>query len=170
MSDEKRHFEKLSRLNYSSWAGNARAYLATKSLWGQIDSSDPMPKIAAPATPTAAEAKELREWKQRKARAAGEIWLMIEEGQKAHVKAVEDDPKAMWDKLKEVHVQKKTGTRFDAYSALFSIRLKEGESLSDLITRVSTSHTAIKERRPSSFTLEDLDNELCSMTPFPSSP
>ncbi|EIM85177.1 uncharacterized protein STEHIDRAFT_32700, partial [Stereum hirsutum FP-91666 SS1] len=103
-------------------------------------------------------------WNQRKAKASGEIWLLVEENQKAHIRKEKGDPKAMWEKLAYLYVQKKTGRRFDAYSELFSTRLQEGESLSNLVARVDLYISHIKERCPAKFSLDDLDSELSSMT------
>lgn len=75
----------------------------------------------------------------------------------------------MWEKLKGIHVVKKAGTRFDAYTSHFS-SLYENESLSDLIARVDDSLTYIKEHRSIPFTLDDLDAELCSMALIQSLP
>lgn len=164
MSDDKRAFPKLNSNNYGSWVDNAESFLGTKGLFGLIDGSDPEPSPLVVQAPTAAEAKETSEWKQRKAKCSGEIWLMVEENQKPIIKKDKGEPKAMWSRLRERYVQKKSGTRFDAYSDLFSIRLQENESLSDLVTRVDAALSAIKERRPLSFTIDDLDAELSSMT------
>ncbi|KAF7776742.1 hypothetical protein Agabi119p4_5135 [Agaricus bisporus var. burnettii] len=69
----------------------------------------------------------------------------------------------MWEALEAVHRQKRAGMRFNAYDDLFSIRKLEEESLQSLINRVESSKRKIKELRPSSFTLEQLDDELASM-------
>jgi hypothetical protein len=52
--------------------------------------------------------------------------------------------------------------RFNAYDELFSIRKLEEESLQSLINRVETAKRSIKELRPSTFTLDMLDDELAS--------
>lgn len=36
-------------------------------------------------------------------KAAGEIYQSLDEPNKVHVHAVREDPKAMWDKLKDIH-------------------------------------------------------------------
>ncbi|XP_006458388.1 hypothetical protein AGABI2DRAFT_60108, partial [Agaricus bisporus var. bisporus H97] len=52
---------------------------------------------------------------------------------------------------------------FNAYDELFSIRKLKEESLQSLINRVESSKQKIKELCPSSFTLEQLEDELASM-------
>ncbi|EPQ49878.1 hypothetical protein GLOTRDRAFT_134505 [Gloeophyllum trabeum ATCC 11539] len=70
------------------------------------------PELYSETTPTIEDKREQRKWEARKGRAAGEIWLALEDGQKVHVKEVKMDPLKMWEKLREVHVQQKPGARF----------------------------------------------------------
>ncbi|KZT18046.1 hypothetical protein NEOLEDRAFT_1197429, partial [Neolentinus lepideus HHB14362 ss-1] len=107
----------------------------TLDLWDVTD--DPM---AAPLPVDAAklmmeERKEVQDWEKCKGQASGQIWLAVEDGQKVHVKDVKNDPAKMWLKLKEVHVQQKPGTRFNAYDALLGLCKLEGESLTSLMAR-----------------------------------
>jgi wobble nucleotide-excising tRNase len=69
----------------------------------------------------------------------------------------------MWEALEAVHRQKKAGMRFNAYDELFSIRKLEEESLQSLINCVESAKRSIKELRPSTLTLDMLDDELASM-------
>ena len=52
------------------------------------------------------------------------------------MKSLKGQPDKMWAKLKEVHLQKKPGARFNAYDGLFAIRKQENESLTTLMARV----------------------------------
>ncbi|EPQ49959.1 hypothetical protein GLOTRDRAFT_18848, partial [Gloeophyllum trabeum ATCC 11539] len=103
-------------------------------------------------------------WEARKGRAAGEIWLALEDGQKVHVKEVKTDPLKMWEKLREVHVQQKPGARFNAYDVLLGLRKDEGESLVSLMARADKAMQDIRSLRPKDFTIEQLDEELASMS------
>ncbi|KZT17959.1 hypothetical protein NEOLEDRAFT_1199970, partial [Neolentinus lepideus HHB14362 ss-1] len=80
-----------------------------------------------------------------------------------HVKEVTSDPAKMWLKLKEVHVQQKPGTRFNAYDALLGLRKLEGESLASLMARADKAMQDICALRPKDFTIDSLDNDLASM-------
>ena len=60
-------------------------------------------------------------------------------------------------------MNKKAGTRFNAYDDLFSIRLAESESLSSLITRVDDVMIRIQGLRPSDFDIKKMDDELAIM-------
>lgn len=165
MSDSnKKGFSLLNQANYSSWADNMQAYLSTKDLWLVTSGEDPMPVPAVVSAPTKDEKKEKRDWLSAKSKAAGEIWLGVEEDQKTHLKAIKDDPLKMWEKLKEVHQQKKPGTRFAAYDVLFSIRKQEDESLSSLMGRTQHAMQSIQDLRPDSFDITMLDEELQCMT------
>jgi hypothetical protein len=97
-------------------------------------------------------------------KAAGMIYNAVEDGQKLHLRGIEGDPVAMWKKLELVHLSKKPGMRFSSYDSLFSICLCPNEDLADLITCVSTAVAALQEQRPDKFTIQDLDDELHSMT------
>ena len=61
---------------------------------------------------------------------------MVETSQTVYLKGKEEDPVAMWEALKSVHLQQKPGARYNAYDDLFSIRKQEEESLQSLANRV----------------------------------
>ena len=69
----------------------------------------------------------------------------------------------IWTTLRDVHMSKKPGARFNAYDNLFSIRKQPDESLQSLCARIDTSMQSIQDLRPSSFTLKEMDDELHSM-------
>lgn len=80
------------------------------------------------------------------------------------MKACSKNPVAMIAKLESIHNTHKPGLRYGGYDRLFSIRLKPGEALPDLITRVGNAIAFVKDQRPTGFTLSDLEEELHSMT------
>ena len=139
------------------------AYLSTKELWEYVDGSCVQPSPVDPMDLTLEEKKELADWRRKFARAAGEIWLGLEDSQKVHVKDLKGDPAAMWRKLESVHLQKRPGARFNAYDALFNIRKEADESLPALMARADKALQDVKALRPSTFTLMDLDQELLCM-------
>jgi hypothetical protein len=115
------------------------------------------------AAVTEAEVIALDAWEAKLDKAAGWLFLMVEQEQRVHFQGIQDSPVKMWEALEAVHCQKKAGMRFNAYDELFSIRKLEEESLQSLINCVETAKRSIKEPRPSTFTLDMLDNELASM-------
>jgi hypothetical protein len=58
-------------------------------------------------------------------KAAGWLFLMVEQEQRVHFQGIQDSPVKMWEALEAVHRQKKAGMRFNAYDELFSIRKLE---------------------------------------------
>ncbi|KZT17967.1 hypothetical protein NEOLEDRAFT_1199958, partial [Neolentinus lepideus HHB14362 ss-1] len=159
----KRPFPALGECNYGSWADDMEAYLKTLDLWDVTDDPTAAPLPEDATNPTAEERKEVRDWEKRKGQASGQIWLAVEDGQKVHVKEVKSDPAKMWLKLKEVHVQQKPGTRFNAYDVLLGLRKLEGESLASLMARADKAMQDIRALHPKDFTIDSLDNDLTSM-------
>ena len=129
-------FSKLNSHNYNSWVGEMEAYLRSQNAWMPIS----MPSLAPELSdkPTSDEKKEYREWQKEANAASGLIYLMVEDDQRIHLNDLKDHPDKMWDALKQIHMQQRPGTCFNAYDDLFSIRKKEEENLQTLINRVET--------------------------------
>jgi len=72
---------------------------------------------------------------------------MVDNTQRVQFRQIKDDPLKMWGALKEVHLQKRPGTHFNAYDNLFSIRKRE-EELQSLINRVSDTAFAVHYIHP----------------------
>ena len=53
--------------------------------------------------------------------------------------------------------------RFNAYHTLLSVKKKDSESLEGLINRIDEQIRVIKSLSPTSFTLDNLYNELAAM-------
>ena len=51
-------------------------------------------------------------WQVKADKAAGIIWLMVENTQRVHFRGIKNDPLKMWDALREVHMQKRHGKSF----------------------------------------------------------
>ncbi|KAH7903728.1 hypothetical protein BJ138DRAFT_984732, partial [Hygrophoropsis aurantiaca] len=157
MSDDNRKplFARLGESNYNSWFGDMRARLMTLKVWSLVKGEETQPPPA--------DTKELRLWREKRDTAAGEIFLMLEPTQKVHINDIAENPILMWAKLAEVHVQKRPGTRFNAYDNLLSIRKNDDESLPGLVTRVEEAAYRIKDLQPLSFSTDDLLGELQCM-------
>ena len=115
--DDKLGFDKLGDKNYATWAGNFSA-LARKKKFHKIM----MGKELKPVMPEAAD--KLSDWENRSSVGAGELYLAVEGSQTVHLKGLEDDVKLMWEKLEGIHIQKRPATRFNAYTALFNVRMQ----------------------------------------------
>jgi len=88
---------------------------------------------------------------------------MVDNTQRVHFWGIKDDPVKMWGALKEVHMQKRPGTCFNAYDNIFSIRKREEQDLQSLINRVDDALHRIRDLRSTAFTLDKLDDELGAM-------
>ena len=102
-------------------------------------------------------------WQKRAQRAAGELFLSVEQDQKSHFHGILSNPTRIWTTLRNVHMSKKPGARFNAYDSLFSIRKQPNKSLQSLCSRIDSSMQNIQDLRPEAFTMKDLDDELHSM-------
>ena len=152
-------FPKLNASNYPTWVDNMEAWLRSSGLWRIVSGTS-----TRPTTPsTEANTDIVDAWDMKWDKAAGWIFLMVEDNQKIHFHGIKDDPVKMWTKLKDVYLQQKPGARFNAYDYLFSIRKKEDESHQGLINRVEDALKQIQNLRPADFTLANLDDELASM-------
>ena len=57
---------------------------------------------------------ELEAWDAKAEKASGWIFLMLEDSQKVYVTDHLDKPHLMWTALRDIHLQKKPGQRFNA--------------------------------------------------------
>ena len=159
MSSSAPSFSKLNGSNYATWAGDMEAWLKAQALWRIVNGTSKRPSLEGENADT----KPLDEWDAKSDKAAGWIWLTLKPDQKALVSSCKDSPVTMWTTLQSTYLQKKAGSRFNAYDDLFSIRKLEDETLQSLINRVDEAVKLIQDLRPTSFSLEQLDKELAAM-------
>jgi hypothetical protein len=98
-----------------------------------------------------------------KEKATSKVYAHFEPLQHAHVWGLEDDPVAMWDKLSLIHLQQVPGMHFTAYNKLFSIVKKPNKTLSSLAGCVSNTLGCVQDLCPSSFNVDQLNEELAVM-------
>ena len=84
-------------------------------------------------------------WQKRAQKAAGELYLSVEQDQKSHFHGMLSNPIRIWSTLCNVHMSKKPGARFNAYDELFSIRKQSNESLQSLCARINVSMQNIQD-------------------------
>jgi hypothetical protein len=87
---------------------------------------------------------EIAKWEAKAERAAGDIFLLVENDQRVHFSGHGEDPIKMWDLLEAAHLSKKPGARFNAYDDLFNIRKQDGKSLVDLGVRIEKAMQTIQ--------------------------
>jgi hypothetical protein len=175
MSSSSPSFARLTSTNYTTWSGDMEAWLKSLGLWRIVSGSQKHPSLKSPSADSVAdsaaqnellEAKTLElqdAWDAKSDKAAGWIWLMLDQDQKTLVDGCKDDPCAMWTTLESTYRQNKAGSRFNAYDDLFSIRKSDDESLQSLINRVDESMKLCQSLRPKDFDLKALAKELTSM-------
>jgi GAG-pre-integrase domain/Integrase core domain len=110
------HFPALSPLNWHLWSVRMRAYLSALGLWEYVDDSKPKPVPRDVANPTPMEKADMANWKRKMAKASGEIWLALEDDQKAYVRVVKSDPTLMWKTLECLHLPKPLNPNPSQYS------------------------------------------------------
>ena len=132
-----------------------KAWLMKMGLWRLVSGKETKPTVDKDGS--------MDKWEIKAERAAAEIYLAVENDQRAHFRGKEEDPIEMWKKLEAVHMQQKPGARFNAYDDLFSIHKKDDESLLDLGVRIEKTMGTIQDLRPTDFTIDKLDNELQCM-------
>ena len=145
---------RLGESNYSQWVADMKAALMMKGCWRIVDKTIPQPSPGS---------DKLAEWLEKHDMAAGLIWLTLERSQKAMVQAHQSDAIKLWEELAKLHAKDSEISRFMAYDDLLSITLQENESLSGLISRVEEAVNRVKLLRPTTYTLEKLDDELAAM-------
>ncbi len=144
----------LSNSNYPEWCGEMKAWLMRNGLWRLVSGRELQPSSGI---------EELNKWEAKAEKAAGEIYLLVENDQRVHFRGHEEDPIKMWKLLEDAHLSKKPGARFNAYDDLFNIRKQDDESLVVLGVRIEKAMQTIKNLRPTTFTIEQLDEELQCM-------
>ena len=89
-------------------------------VWCIVSSVSKPPTVSS--TPKEGEEDKLEAWQLKADKAAGIMWLMVDNTQRVHFRGIKDDPLKMWDALKEVNMQKRPGNCFSTYDNLVSIR------------------------------------------------
>jgi hypothetical protein len=156
MSQHLPDFPDLSNENYPEWKDNMTSWLQSLGLWRIVIGTK-----SGPVDPK--DVGELEKFEDDRLKAAGYIKRKVEKGQRAHFKAVENDPVKIWSNLEAAHLTKLPTERFNAYTDFFGIVLGPDEPLSSLILRIDQAFQKILNLRPQTFTLAELDDELQSM-------
>ena len=106
---------------------------------------------------------KLDRWESKAERAAGALKTAMSPELRVLIRDCEDDPLLIWDTLKAAFAQHRTAPRFDAYHTLLSTQKDDSEFLESLINKVDEQIRLIKSLSPSSFTLDNLYDELAVM-------
>ena len=162
----------LTSENYRSWADDMKSWLQLNGLWrlvsglerkpvGRAEVKDAHGNVVTPAADV--DEDKLEHWEIKAERAAGALKTAMSPDVKVLIRDGEDDPIFIWDTLKTSFIQQCTAPRFNAYHALLSVQKLDSESLEGLINRVDEHIRIIKSLSPSSFTMDNLCDELAVM-------
>jgi len=83
---------------------------------------------------------------------------------KVYIRDQAEDPVKIWTTLKATFIKPVSAPRFQAYQDLFSIKKDTSETLDAVINRVDEQVNIIKSLTPDSFTLDQLYDDLASIT------
>lgn len=126
MSDAKITFDRLNDVNWSTWRFRMELMLMREDLWALV--KDPKPEAAYVTSA----------WSRKDEKARAMIGLALEDSQLIHImEAV--TAKEMWEKLKSFHERGSLSNKIHVLRQLCSLRLNEGESMSDHLAKVSES-------------------------------
>ena len=162
----------LTSANYRLWADDMKSWLQLNGLWrlvsGQEKKPAPKPEIIDSSGSTVSPAvaldeDKLEKWEIKAERAAGALKTGMSHDIKVLIRDCEDDPILIWETLKTSFIQQRTAPRFNAYHALLSVEKSDSEPLDTLINRVDEQIRVIKSLSPTSFTLDNLYDELAVM-------
>jgi len=146
--------QSLNETNYQTWSQEMKAVLRGKGLWRLVSEQEKK---------HTSDPDKQDKWDDKADKACGLLTLGVEPSQCILFQDVGDDPIKIWTTLEAAHIQKRPGTRFNAYDDFFSIRKNESESLQALVSRIETSMSKMQNLRPKNFDLKQSDEELVCM-------
>jgi len=162
----------LTSANYRHWADDMKSWLQLNGLWRLVSGQEKKPaarpeikdtKGVVVSKAVGLDEDKLEKWEIKAERAAGALKTAMSHDVKVLIRDCEDDPLSIWDTLKTSFIQQRTAPRFNAYHALLSVEKSDSEPLDSLINRVDEQIRVIKLLSPSSFTLDNLYDELAVM-------
>ena len=105
--------DKLNSNNYNTWNGDMEAWFHAHALWHIVSGISKPPTVSE--SPKEGEEDKLEAWQLKAHKAAGIMCLMDDITQMVHFRGINDDPLKRLGALREVHMQKRTGTHFNTY-------------------------------------------------------
>jgi len=81
---------KLGTNNYPQWKGEMQAWFRATQLWKLV--SGDLQRPTAPNSIIAEHTAKYDQWVEKQKKAAGWIYLMVEQNQRIHLAGIEDDP------------------------------------------------------------------------------
>ena len=154
---------KLDGTNYRLWVDQIKNTLMMSQLWmvvAGIETCPPQPGTQ----PSDLTSKELQEWMNKSYKAAGILISSMSPKIRVYIRDDGEDPVKIWATLKKIFIKPVSAPRFQAYQDLFSIRKDPSETPDGVINRVDEQVRIIQSLTPDKFTLDNLYDDLASMT------
>jgi hypothetical protein len=170
---------KLDGSNYRLWVDQMKNFLMVSQLWMIVSGTETCPPkpSSQPSDVTSSDfqvwkkdRKEYMDWMNKSFKAAGLLVSCMSPEVKVYVRDVSEDPVKIWETLKTTFIKPTSAPRFQAYQDLFSIKKDASETLDSVINRVDEQVRIIKSLTPDPFTLDNLYDDLSSMTIITSLP
>ena len=110
-------------------------WLSSKGLWRYAKGAVTEPKPKDATAVTDAEYRTQEEYQQRLEKAAGELWLAMEEPLRPQFKGKRSTPKDLYDAMKAAFNIQEAGARFAALSDFFDVNLGDDAEATTALTR-----------------------------------
>ena len=135
----------LMNINYRAWSTKLKALLKVMDCWQLVSGVELQPPATSPfgsdaATQTAAVATR-RSWDKRNDRAAAVLITSITDDELHTVQAVDEDPVAIWTRLREKIERRSEAEAETAFMKFLDFTHKEAETANETIERSETHLT-----------------------------
>lgn len=157
----------LTRLNWGWYELEIESYLSSKGVLRYAKGTVIEFKPKDAANPTESEYRLIEEYQRFREKAAGELWLSIEDSLRPQFSAKRGDPAELLKALKAKFHLQVPGTRFAAFNDFFNIALDDPDApatLQTLLTRIDQAIARVQSLRPAAgYDITTMDEELCAM-------
>ena len=131
----------LRKDNYRAWSSKLKAQLKVMDCWRLVTGDDTQP---VPPVPAASNAERnavnltIQAWAKRRDRAAAVLVTSVSDEESHTIHAVDDDPVAIWERLREKFERRSEAEAETAQMQLLDFAHKEDETANAMIERFET--------------------------------
>ena len=141
-ADGHRPMAVLRKDNYRAWSSKSKAQLKVMDCWRLVSGTKAEPPATAP--PGAGSARTVAaliikaRWVKKRDRAAALLITSISDEELHTIQAVDEDPVAIWNRLKEKYERRSEAEAETAQMSLLDFAHREGETSNSTIDRFET--------------------------------
>ena len=132
----------LRKDNHRAWSSKTKAQLKVMDCWRLVTGTEAVPSITAPSgtrsAGTAATVVIRVAWVKKRDRAAALLITSISDEELHTVQAVDEDPVAIWNRLKEKFERRSEAEAESAQMSLLDFAHRKGETANSTIDRFET--------------------------------